>query len=461
LNSQTRARAGRCTASLNSIASPTDALQTLPDRRLRLPRRGISSRAGLAASPRANQDPKLLRTYLAIGARICSAPAWDREFGTIDFLTLVGSAHNLVLCAEPIPGAARGVSLRAAWRGVLLVASLLFCALRFQGMWFIAFVRGSRVTSQQRAEWMHFCGRMVLAALGIRARVEGQLPAGSNADRRQPPELPGHHDREPRRAVRLCGQAGDWELAVFWSRSSKMGGTIFVDRESRVSAWETAEEMTCAAREGCAGPALSRGHQHRRKRGHPLPLDALCARPLRDGSGRTPAAIFYEMHEARARSAISAGLGMRVSSAFAARAGRGWLHGCRFVSGPAEHLSGSPDSGLAQPRCCGGDAARERLPHHDSRRQRLSWGTLGFSRRCGSRSANYKLVDTEKLPLDSAVGYGLAAFSACSSSASKAAFGQLLPRKPDGRQRRQSEFGKVDIVSPITERSSGTRSPAM
>jgi putative hemolysin len=33
--------------------------------------------------------PKLLRTYLAIGARICGAPAWDREFGTIDFLTLL------------------------------------------------------------------------------------------------------------------------------------------------------------------------------------------------------------------------------------------------------------------------------------------------------------------------------------------------------------------------------------
>ncbi len=33
--------------------------------------------------------PKLLRTYIAIGARICGAPAWDREFGTIDFLTLL------------------------------------------------------------------------------------------------------------------------------------------------------------------------------------------------------------------------------------------------------------------------------------------------------------------------------------------------------------------------------------
>lgn len=33
--------------------------------------------------------PKLLRTYMLIGARVCAPPAWDREFGTIDFLTLL------------------------------------------------------------------------------------------------------------------------------------------------------------------------------------------------------------------------------------------------------------------------------------------------------------------------------------------------------------------------------------
>jgi putative hemolysin len=33
--------------------------------------------------------PRLLRTYLAIGARIAAPPAWDRAFGTIDFLTLL------------------------------------------------------------------------------------------------------------------------------------------------------------------------------------------------------------------------------------------------------------------------------------------------------------------------------------------------------------------------------------
>ena len=43
----------------------------------------------LPESPETPRPPKLLKTYLAIGARIASAPAWDREFGTIDFLTLM------------------------------------------------------------------------------------------------------------------------------------------------------------------------------------------------------------------------------------------------------------------------------------------------------------------------------------------------------------------------------------
>lgn len=42
-----------------------------------------------AALPMLPKVPRLLRTYLAIGARICAPPAWDREFGTIDFLTLL------------------------------------------------------------------------------------------------------------------------------------------------------------------------------------------------------------------------------------------------------------------------------------------------------------------------------------------------------------------------------------
>jgi putative hemolysin len=47
--------------------------------------------SNLAESPLPAQAkvPKLLKTYLAIGARIAGPPAWDREFGTIDFLTLL------------------------------------------------------------------------------------------------------------------------------------------------------------------------------------------------------------------------------------------------------------------------------------------------------------------------------------------------------------------------------------
>lgn len=43
----------------------------------------------LNAAPNPVKVPKLLKTYLAIGARIAAPPAWDREFRTIDFLTLL------------------------------------------------------------------------------------------------------------------------------------------------------------------------------------------------------------------------------------------------------------------------------------------------------------------------------------------------------------------------------------
>jgi hypothetical protein len=41
------------------------------------------------ATASAGASSKLLRAYLAIGARICGLPAIDREFGTIDFLALL------------------------------------------------------------------------------------------------------------------------------------------------------------------------------------------------------------------------------------------------------------------------------------------------------------------------------------------------------------------------------------
>jgi putative hemolysin len=42
-----------------------------------------------AGRPVALPVPRLLRAYLALGARICGEPAIDREFSTIDFLTWI------------------------------------------------------------------------------------------------------------------------------------------------------------------------------------------------------------------------------------------------------------------------------------------------------------------------------------------------------------------------------------
>jgi putative hemolysin len=50
----------------------------------------LSSPEEVTALPKV---PKLLRTYIGVGARICGVPAWDQEFGTIDFLTLLDLEH--------------------------------------------------------------------------------------------------------------------------------------------------------------------------------------------------------------------------------------------------------------------------------------------------------------------------------------------------------------------------------
>ncbi len=56
--------------------------QTVPTKAFQLP-------APATNDLPAAKVPKLLKTYLAVGSRICGAPALDQEFGTIDFLTLL------------------------------------------------------------------------------------------------------------------------------------------------------------------------------------------------------------------------------------------------------------------------------------------------------------------------------------------------------------------------------------
>jgi len=57
------------------------------------PAAGYELPAAQRVPRRETKVPKLLKTYIAVGARICAPPAWDREFGTIDFLTLLDLAQ--------------------------------------------------------------------------------------------------------------------------------------------------------------------------------------------------------------------------------------------------------------------------------------------------------------------------------------------------------------------------------
>jgi putative hemolysin len=72
-----------------------------PFRTVPLPAYALPDAEPLAHCPK---PPRLLRTYLSVGSKICGPPALDREFGTIDFLTLID------LAAMPAATSARFLS---------------------------------------------------------------------------------------------------------------------------------------------------------------------------------------------------------------------------------------------------------------------------------------------------------------------------------------------------------------
>lgn len=73
----------------NYRVSPEFATEPTPAYACPTEQEGADAQPSGSPLPAPPKVPKLLRTYLAIGARICAPPAWDREFGTIDFLTLL------------------------------------------------------------------------------------------------------------------------------------------------------------------------------------------------------------------------------------------------------------------------------------------------------------------------------------------------------------------------------------
>jgi len=84
LTSQDPVEGSRVMAHLesNDLAHPTLRLKTQPGWECEAP-----ADADLAAGP-AVKLPKLFRLYLRYGARVCSEPALDRHFKTIDYLVL-------------------------------------------------------------------------------------------------------------------------------------------------------------------------------------------------------------------------------------------------------------------------------------------------------------------------------------------------------------------------------------
>jgi putative hemolysin len=94
-----RERNGRYLIGCSSLAAPDPGAAwplyaQLRARHLAPPERRASPRPGRECprsetAPGAGAIPKLMQAYLGLGAEVCGAPAWDPEFGTIDFLTLL------------------------------------------------------------------------------------------------------------------------------------------------------------------------------------------------------------------------------------------------------------------------------------------------------------------------------------------------------------------------------------
>jgi 1-acyl-sn-glycerol-3-phosphate acyltransferase len=187
---------------------------------------------------------------------------------------------------------------RSIGRGIILVLSLLFCYLRFGCTWMWSGLRGRPVSHMQRAEWMHFCGRIVLAAIGIRYRVEGELPAGATL-------IVANHLSYL--DIAICSAAvpsafvAKHEIAEWpgFGRLARLGGTIFVDRVSRISAWDVADRMGQRLAERVPVLLFPEGTSTDGSeviRFHPT----LFAPAVEGGLTVTPAAIFYEPHGAAA-----------------------------------------------------------------------------------------------------------------------------------------------------------------
>jgi lyso-ornithine lipid O-acyltransferase len=119
--------------------------------------------------------------------------------------------------------------LRALRRAVALALALFLCILHYWRMRL-----GGPMTLERRAVWLHLASRRVLAALGIRYRVEGRVPDHGLVVSNHLSYL----DIAILSADMPCFFVAKAEISrwPYFGRAARSGGTLFVDRSSLASA---------------------------------------------------------------------------------------------------------------------------------------------------------------------------------------------------------------------------------
>ena len=134
------------------------------------------------------------------------------------------------------------MSLRAAQRGLVLILAIIICFLRYGLLRLAVALRGRTITPLDRAAWMQRSNRLVIAAMGIRCHVEGPVPT-------RPTLIAANHlsylDIVIASAAIPCAFVAKHEIASWpvFGRLGTLGGTIFLDRASRISAWDAVDRM--------------------------------------------------------------------------------------------------------------------------------------------------------------------------------------------------------------------------
>lgn len=139
--------------------------------------------------------------------------------------------------------------IRTCWRLAILGIGIATCFLWFALLRVGAFLGRRPFTAHDRARWMQFCCRLALQSLGIRSRIVGVLPTGITL-------IVANHlsylDILICSAALPCTFVAKREIAHWpiFGAMARLGGTLFVNRESRHRSHETAEEMADRLHEG-------------------------------------------------------------------------------------------------------------------------------------------------------------------------------------------------------------------